>query len=122
MDVALIYQRFLLLAGLPEEQEAGWYSLCEEAAAALKRRLRSTAGGDSPRLILPAAAMAYTQYCLAAATGDDTASFSAGDIRVTREVGGALAAARQLEQNALNEVADLLKDDSFCFQAIGGAP
>lgn len=122
MDAQLVYHRFLLLAGLPEQQNAALFSLCEEAARELERRLRPGAEHTSPRLIYPAAAMALARYCLAGAAAEDAGSFTAGDIHVTKETATAIAAAQRMERDALNSVADLLEDDSFCFCAIGGAP
>ena len=67
MDAQLVYHRFLLLAGLPEQQNAALFSLCEEAARELERRLRPGAEHTSPRLIYPAAAMALSLIHISAA-------------------------------------------------------
>lgn len=122
MDAQLVYHRFLLLAGLPEQQDPALFCLCEDVARELEQRLRPGVDQSSPRLVYPAAAMAFARFCLAGSAGEDTVSFTAGDIRVTREAAGAVAAARRLESEALDGIADLLEDGSFCFCAVGGTP
>ena len=42
MDAQLVYHRFLLLAGLPEQQNAALFGLCEDAVRELERRLQAT--------------------------------------------------------------------------------
>ncbi len=121
MDAQLVYRRFLTLAGTPEPEGAAWLSLCEEAAQDLQRRLRPGADSNSPRLVYPAAAMAVVRMLLSLSAAEDTTSFAAGDIRATRDMAPALLAARQQQQEALRQIADLLEDDGFFFAAVGGA-
>lgn len=116
MKTEQIFSRFLLLSGLEAQEALRYRPFCEEAGRALSARLRPEAQGADERLAAAAAAMAFYQYALLQSSQNNAASFSAGDIRVTKDEKGALAAAAVLREQAIAAAAPLLQDEGFAFR------
>lgn len=112
-DSAAVRERFALLAGLGEEEAARCAPLCGEALAELLGRKKDGCGEEADAPIrMAAAALAFYRWTLAEDARRES-SFSAGDVKVTREPGA--SAAKELLCQALSAAAPYLRDPSFRF-------
>jgi len=111
-----VFERFMALTGLDEEQAEPWRWICADAYSEYKSRAREGAQRCGGRLSAVAAALANYKY--AALCGRDEAeSFKAGDVSVNMQ-GSRVEYARELWQQAERAAADLLEDGQFFFKRV----
>ena len=116
IDSSVVLEKLKLLLPLAQQMEPAAQLLCEQAAQAISGRL-----GQDTRATFAAAALAgswLTQCCAADETRQ--VSFRAGDVSITQpqKSEGKNSLALLLE-DAMQQAAPLLKDDSFAFWQIG---
>lgn len=110
-----VLRRFASLAGLSQEEAEQWQDLCGDAYVLLEsqRREERTVAGVGDLVCAAAAALAFYQYTLyQSAMGEN--SFSAGDVRITRNTNNA-GQAKEAWLQARSNATPLLKDPNFCF-------
>lgn len=111
MDTNSVMERFIKMAGLSAERAEEFRSLCEDAAAELGRR--AVPGGEGQAaLCAAAAALAFYRWVLIIGAAG---SFSAGDVKITKNAGDA-AMARETWREALAAAAPFLEDRDFLFR------
>ena len=120
MDIDEIMKRFALLAGLTEEDAADWRPLCEDALVRIQSQCREDVDTAEQSGLLCAAvsALAFYQYSLRS-TVAETEDFTAGDIRITQKTGGS-SGAKELWEDAREQIVPLLRDTAFFFGATKG--
>lgn len=121
IDSSVVLEKLKLLLPLAQQMEPAAQLLCEQAAQAISGRLAQPEFGQDTRATFAAAALAgsWLTQCRAA---DETrqVSFRAGDVSITQpqKSEGKNSLALLLE-DAMQQAAPLLKDDSFAFWQIG---
>ena len=118
MHLEAVLERFDVLTGLTTEEVASWRVLCEDALQRIRSKCRDEVDpAEHSGVLCPAAAaLAFYWYALGrdVADGED---FTAGDVKVSGRHG--LAAAKELWESARKYIANLLRDDGFCFRTTG---
>ena len=120
MDIDEIMKRFTVLAGLTEEDAASWRPLCEDALVRIQSQCREDVDTAEQSGLLCAAvsALAFYQYSLRN-TVMETEDFTAGDIRITQKT-GTNNGAKELWEDAREQIAPLLRDTAFYFSGTKG--
>ena len=118
----LIFQRFLLLSRLAEEDGEEWKTLCQDAWFQIVSQKRPSEEEPTPErenlLFAAAAALAFYQYSLIeGASGGEEVSL--GDMKVSQKSGN-LDLAWKIWDDARARAADLLRDEGFYFERMGG--
>lgn len=114
-----ILTRFALLAQLSEAEAAPFLPLCGEAAASIRRQLKSGINETTydSELTAAAAALAFYRYALLQAA-NDTGDFKAGDVSISRRGPEKVQFAEAVYKEAKAEVAGLLLDADFVFERV----
>lgn len=113
-----VLRRFARLAGLTEEEAERWKDLCGDAYVLMEsqRKEETTIFGMGDLVCAAAAALAFYQYTLYQNSTGET-GFTAGDVRITRNV-NSVGQAKEFWLQARSNAAHLLKDPDFCFWEI----
>lgn len=118
IDSSVVLEKLKLLLPLAQQMEPAAQLLCEQAAQAISGRLAQPEFGQDTRATAALAGSWLTQCCAADETRQ--VSFRAGDVSITQpqKSEGKNSLALLLE-DAMQQAAPLLKDDSFAFWQIG---
>lgn len=113
MDVMLVLKAFTMLADLTTQEAEQWRPLCHWAVASLFGRLRTDVdlAANQTLLCYAAGTMAYYKYVLRNAVHDGTATFAAGDVKVTDNTHRTVEAAKALYEDAIASVSHLFEID-----------
>ena len=115
MSLEKILERFAQLAGFSREEALPWQGLCQEAMEELSAKARYADRGES-LLNAAGAALAFYRYSLFQSCGPES-SFSAGEIKITKDFGG-IRAAKQLWLDSYRAAVPYLRDDTFSFYQV----
>lgn len=114
-----VFEKLTQITDTDESEKAALFPFCESAAAVINGKIRTDADASDIRLIMAAAAIAYSRYLLIknAEEGNIT-SIKAGDISVSKNGGDASGSIHSFARAALEDAKDLLTDSSFLFFAL----
>lgn len=109
---------FALLADLDASEARSAQPLVEMSVAEVTLMLRSGACTDEThdRIAHACAAVAYYKYAVVCALREG--SVTVGDVKLTPAAAGTLTVAKQLRDDALGSIADLIDNDGFVFEQV----
>ncbi|HIQ81202.1 MAG TPA: hypothetical protein IAD32_07985 [Candidatus Scatavimonas merdigallinarum] len=118
MNFKEVYERFLLIADMDQEEGSKWAVLCNEAIEDIQNMCKS--GTDiqlnGRRLSAAAAALAFYKMALMQNAAEDVSSFKAGDISI--QMGSRCTKAQQAWLCAKAHISDLIRDEDFLFEQV----
>lgn len=105
-----------------QEEYALLEALCTAAEAETVGRLREDVAAEDCRegLVCAGALLAAAGLIACRGCGGDVSSFTAGDVTIRRESGGACQAAAALRRQAAAMMAPYWGDDGFAFAGVRG--
>jgi hypothetical protein len=106
-----------VICGIDSDVAENYKSLVENATSAIFASLRSEEYEQDPRIINLCATKAGLAIAFALEAQDNVTSFTAGDITINQE-GKASTDIAMLFQQAKEDCAQLLNDDSFAFLGV----
>ena len=120
MDINSVSQRFIILAGIGEDELADWQMLIEDAICYVGSLLKDNVDIDTNLALLSSAAAAYAYYKWSIVTTDEnTKSFTAGDLSISSgKSSDTENSAYKLWKNSLSEIRHLTEDSGFFFEGV----
>ncbi len=120
MDLNEVFSIFVRLADISEAEAEKYRFICENAVRSLRARLKDnideSESGDS--LNMAAAALAFKRYVLQGSASGELGGFTVGVIKVDPSRSGKVSSAEDIWREALYDIKDLLRDDTFIFGRI----
>lgn len=114
-----VFSQIQKLMTLDSEESDRMKFFCESAVATMNSRIKRNADASDSRLILATAALAYYRYLqMLCDEESDLTSMRAGDVTVRRDADAAMNRAKQLCEETLSDISDMLSDTSFIFTVI----
>ncbi len=119
MNFDEVLAEFVRLVNPAQDEKDEYSGFVSDAVAELSDKLLQNAVTDknSRRLTAAAAALAAYRYRLALTARGEFIGFKAGDVTIS-DGAQALAAAKSLYCERLEEIADLMADDYFVFRRV----
>lgn len=118
------YQKILLqlrtLSGMDAEAAADYITLCSTCAKRIEKMLRPDVDKSDERLAYAAATAAYYQLCLMRSADINGAadSITVGDVTQKRSYDSICKSAKELYDQGLASISDLIDDGSFFFRGV----
>ncbi len=114
-----VFEKLTLITDTDQSEQAELLPFCESAAAVINSKMRTDADASDIRLLMAAAALAYSRYLLINNAADSNiTSFKAGDLSVTKAAGDSSDSVHSFALAALEDAKDLLEDTSFFFRSL----
>ena len=119
MNLDRIFDGFVLLTGLSHTEAVKWLPLCRIAMEEIDERLLENTDREKYSILLDncASSGAFLKYAVIVSSGQNSESFSAGDIKISKNSSGEiLNSARLLYSESLKSIITLCKDTGFLFK------
>lgn len=114
-----VFNQLLRITECDESEKNALFPFCETAAAVINSKTRSDADASDIRLVMAAAAMAYSRYLLLKnADEGNISSVKAGDITISKGSEDASVSAASFASSAIEDAKDLLVDTAFVFSVM----
>lgn len=120
MNCHKILLQFRTLSGLDAESASDYLPLCVSCAKNIEKGLKPDADKNDARLVFAAAASAYYQFCLIKASdiNGSADSITVGDVTQSRSYESICKNAKELYEQALAGISDLMENSSFFFRGV----